>query len=502
VINYFKYEVTINYQSVVESPVEFPAVTVCNLNPFNTANQANTSVYLANILTEKGISAEAFSSRLNATSTTAKSMFVVSHASNLLKAAIMNDKSLSASGREMLSFTLGSMLISCYFNGVECNETDFSWLWSFEYGNCYTFNGAEDRFGRRTQAKMTSKAGPHNGLTLELFVGSPGIQDVYLIKSGAHVIVHNRTTKPLTKYEGVDVKVSSATSIAIARTIYAKKEAPYSDCRANVEQSRDTDSLVFKQTLSSGGGKYTQKYCYEVCFQMLFVSGACNCSDPSVPYFFDASAGADPARNRTGQYCSTIEDFECLKKIRLEFDVNKTFSSICKSHCPLECYSVYYSTSSSEANYPSDFYASMLSRQKNFLDKFSFDQSSQSTYSSSGRWGDWGSIFNRSNVTNADSIVGGVLLLGEQANSSETNPEANDVNILEALNTQQQLEMISSSTLLLSLYYDDLRYTVIQDNEAITPETLVGVIGNLHFILELFLFFCLFFAFLALEQCY
>lgn len=45
-MNYFAYEVNINYQVVSESPTEFPAITICNLNPFDVATENTTGAYI------------------------------------------------------------------------------------------------------------------------------------------------------------------------------------------------------------------------------------------------------------------------------------------------------------------------------------------------------------------------------------------------------------------------------------------------------------------------
>jgi hypothetical protein len=39
-----------------------------------------------------------------------------------------------------LSFSLDIMLLNCTYNGQGCNQSDFVWFYSYEYGSCYTFN--------------------------------------------------------------------------------------------------------------------------------------------------------------------------------------------------------------------------------------------------------------------------------------------------------------------------------------------------------------------------
>ena len=39
-----------------------------------------------------------------------------------------------------LGFAYDYMVVSCSFDGVQCIQDDFTWSYSFQYGNCFTFN--------------------------------------------------------------------------------------------------------------------------------------------------------------------------------------------------------------------------------------------------------------------------------------------------------------------------------------------------------------------------
>ena len=80
-----------------------------------------------------------------------------------------SDTSLNEQSLKKKDFTIETMLISCFFNNHACNESDFTWKRSNEYGNCYTFNGLLTEV-----SKVSSKSGPKYGLNLELFAGNSG----------------------------------------------------------------------------------------------------------------------------------------------------------------------------------------------------------------------------------------------------------------------------------------------------------------------------------------
>ena len=89
---------------------------------------------------------------------------------SLLKAIVMTEANFTAYNLTLqdVGFTLDTMLISCFYNGLKCSKSDFTYNYTYEYGNCYTFN----KNGSRT----TKISGAGTGLQLELFVGVPGIR--------------------------------------------------------------------------------------------------------------------------------------------------------------------------------------------------------------------------------------------------------------------------------------------------------------------------------------
>jgi hypothetical protein len=136
---------------------------VCNLNPFDYAiNKA----YLDGQLTRNGLN-----SSINASSSSDPVISLIKKAITLLKAVSIANSTSNPTATKALGWSMSVMLISCYYNSVQCNETDFFWWYSFEYGNCYTFNY---QLASNSTIEQTSQTGPTNGLTLELFTGFSG----------------------------------------------------------------------------------------------------------------------------------------------------------------------------------------------------------------------------------------------------------------------------------------------------------------------------------------
>lgn len=177
IASFFVYSVNVNYISLRESPTDFPAITICNLNPFDVSGDPDTGTYINNVLQNNKISPT-----INLTeSGTELAITAVKIAAKILKATVVADKSLNDTSLKKLGFTIESMIISCFYNGIQCSASDFTWFYSFEFGNCYTFNAMYDSSGKKVASKTISKSGPSSGLKLELFTGIPGIKKLHFL---------------------------------------------------------------------------------------------------------------------------------------------------------------------------------------------------------------------------------------------------------------------------------------------------------------------------------
>ena len=124
--SFLQFQVLINQQVVQETPVPFPAVTFCNLNPFN---RQNAQTYINRTLERNNLSYVQDTARIDLSP---------SLVSNLIKATIKGDRNLTRNQIEFLGYTLDYLLLTCYFNDVPCNKSDFVYLYDFDYTNCYT----------------------------------------------------------------------------------------------------------------------------------------------------------------------------------------------------------------------------------------------------------------------------------------------------------------------------------------------------------------------------
>ena len=198
-------------------PVLFPAVTICNINPFFRARAFD---FINSTLQSYNLS---YSLALNKLKNGETAISITKTALNILKAEAATNPNFNSTYRTQLGFHLEDMLVSCTFGVINCSISDFTLFQTYDYGNCYTFNSASN-----SNIKTVSAAGSEHGLILELFAGDPN-QEFSVYKRGFYVAVHNQSTTPIIDSEGVFASIGMETNIGISRTFSFKQSEPYSN---------------------------------------------------------------------------------------------------------------------------------------------------------------------------------------------------------------------------------------------------------------------------------
>ena len=143
---YYSYNVNVAISRNEELPAILPAITICNINPFNERRATSF------ILNETKIG----------------KCFLISNGIEFESCLGIN-KSTNAfdTFTENLKNKMNEdMLISCNYNGIPCDESNFTRFWNNQYGNCYTFNDGSNS----ASLIQSSSTGSQYGLKMELVV--------------------------------------------------------------------------------------------------------------------------------------------------------------------------------------------------------------------------------------------------------------------------------------------------------------------------------------------
>jgi hypothetical protein len=340
-IQYFDYDVYVQLKQHIESPTVFPAITICNLNPFDLTNDENSTAFFTTML---------LSAPYNPIVAPRISRPTIAHLKdmNTFMKAFINAEYDNEEDRKNTGFSIEKMLISCRFNSRTCTVKDFFHSWNFEYGNCYTFNSI---YIKNSTVRKTSKFGPKTGLVLELFVGVPGFHDYYSTQSGVFVVVHNNSVVPGTNTPGFKVRPGTAANIGVTRIFHKKLGSPYSDCRKDTVKVKTSDSNYYRLALEKS--QYSRDNCYEHCFDAEIVKKKCNCS-----------------LSAEGFRCRTLVDMRCLNIQRAKLEFDNILGEMCDKYCPLECDSIEFNININQASYPTEFYANVLQNDQVVINKF------------------------------------------------------------------------------------------------------------------------------------
>ena len=159
--SYYQFNVSSTISKIHNLPAPFPAVTICNINPFNEA-------YASDYIYNKTSLAKCFdttnSSQFQACMNTSNPNIAFELFNDQIKHIVANDQSLTAWDHYWYGYDLQTdMTISCEYNGIQCNASnDFVQYWDNQYGNCYTFN--------KNEGLLSSSIGDRDGLKMELVV--------------------------------------------------------------------------------------------------------------------------------------------------------------------------------------------------------------------------------------------------------------------------------------------------------------------------------------------
>ena len=254
--DYLSFDVVTKVRIIDANPSIFPTITICNIDQHATEN---SSELIRNIILREF---DTDITNKNITSKNYMDYIEIAHAISLSEA--YNPK-FGDDKRKALGFKLNEVLYKCVYNKNPCTVSDFSWHYNFHYSNCFQFNSGLNSKNKYVAPKYTSIPGENNGLYMVFFLPISKNKYSAAHSNGLRIFVHNRSFTPLTS-EGINVKSSTLTSIALKRTFTYKYPAPYSDCY----DLSQFDSVLYSN-FKQNNRTYRQSDCFvSILFFFLF----------------------------------------------------------------------------------------------------------------------------------------------------------------------------------------------------------------------------------------
>ena len=302
ITDFYEYEVISKIEIISERPSIFPAVTICNNDPF-------TSEFAQSFI--QNITKNTYGTDID--NMTFIETYVNSKVVNRL--AKMYASSPLFTDQQRKSLIASSFGYQCYFGGESCPLNSQTWTYDYNYGNCYQFNTGYNQ----TTLLKTYTEGVDNGLSL--LIGPLINKNKYLtsLASGMVVFIHNQTSAPSSN-DFISVETGKQSNIAIKRTFTYNQASPYSECVDLASYHSDLYDVMITRTNYA----YRQLDCFGFCFQRE-VTTRCDCFFTELPMIAQSSP------------CLNVTQIECMDIVGSEFSYDD-----CTAECPLECDSVRY----------------------------------------------------------------------------------------------------------------------------------------------------------------
>ncbi|XP_071035407.1 amiloride-sensitive sodium channel subunit alpha-like [Parasteatoda tepidariorum] len=325
IVVYSQYDVIIDFQVEHKWSLEFPAVTVCNLNRMKKQ-------YIMCLNPNSPMNVCKNGMRVHKTTFTLSERNTITSCKALLYGNVsISDHSalpflttyslLDKEKRKLIGERASSIIRSCTINGAICSTEEFSFVQSFRHGNCYTFNKRKENDSNPLVASM-NKLNLGLELVLDLHL-EQYMRETQAI--GAKILIHHPKDEPNTEEEGITISPGFETSISMSKMQIVRLPYPFRDQCIHYELD---DKYPF----------CNQQDCVRSCIQN-FNKLACGCTDPTIPK-------ADETK-----LCniSNATDVCCLDKVLEDLTGNKFTCD-----CPFPCHSVGYDIQLSYAKWPSN----------------------------------------------------------------------------------------------------------------------------------------------------
>ncbi|CAH2322730.1 amiloride-sensitive sodium channel subunit alpha [Pelobates cultripes] len=160
---------------------------------------------------------------------------------------------------------LENFILACRFNDGSCSEGVYAHFHHAVYGNCYTF---KENSSSSNNKWSSSLPGVKNGLTLILRADQHDYIPLFSSVAGARILVHGQNDTAFMDDRGFNIQPGVETSIAMKKETISRLGDTYSDC---TEDGSDVD---VKNLYNSS---YTQQTCVRSCFQAHMIN-RCGCA--------------------------------------------------------------------------------------------------------------------------------------------------------------------------------------------------------------------------------
>ena len=337
-------------------PVEFPAVTICNLQ---NLSPDNLHKFIFN-------HTELFDwIRIVATNNFEE------HATRMSSYQTMYEHLPEIA--TLIGHDFAQTILHCRFNRRDCDRANFTLFFdNKDFYNCFTFNSGfeSDSYDHIHKKLLIQDTGTKKGLSLVIALntvtGYPGKHGEYIPsdplghQSGLRVQIHAPNTRPSPADHGFDIPPGFSSSIGLKARLRSRMQQPHGNC---TNKHLEADGRVYRYTLFT---------CLQLCKQKKLVQ-KCGCKTSALPMYKDTNNEFVPFcgsvenwkelleeiwKRRTGigvqEVRKTIESLSCEVNLLETLANDRSYESSCR--CAQPCQETIYEKSLSLSYWPSELY--------------------------------------------------------------------------------------------------------------------------------------------------
>ncbi|KAI6171410.1 Degenerin mec-10 [Aphelenchoides bicaudatus] len=350
---YYKKEKITSIQLNVDS-APFPAITICNLNPYLLTSIRHIGSAQKILQTYKSVLAKVKNHQngqnqqylndddeqmileaLGFDNMTDEVAIVTKARENIIFAM----SALAEESRMLVSTQKHQLIHKCSFNGQACNiDKDFKFTSDPSFGNCFTFNH------NTSDPKFSARAGATYGLRLLAYVNTTEYLPI-TEAVGVRITIHDPDEYPFPETSGYSAPTGFVSSFGVKLTRLSRLPEPYGKCVPD----GSTKEYLYQ------GFQYSLEGCYRTCLQKMAIE-RCGCGDPRFPVFdadycqvFDPEASKLILKSKN----DTLPG-QCLEEVSDGLGTENSQGSALSCQCAQPCKQPSYTVSYSCANWPSE----------------------------------------------------------------------------------------------------------------------------------------------------
>ncbi|XP_069097187.1 amiloride-sensitive sodium channel subunit delta [Pleurodeles waltl] len=218
-----------------------------------------------------------------------------------------------------------ALVYSCQYNGRMCSEREYAIFHHAIHGRCYTFNNNQNE-----DFWKASKFGIKYGLSLIVRAEQKPPLPLLSSTGGLRVIIHKHNQPVIVEHGGFNIMPGTETSISIQKDDMNWLGEPYGRC---TEDGTDVDIKLLNSNA------YTLQACVHSCFQYNMIQ-LCGCGY----YFYPLPPAAE--------YCNYNKHpgwGHCFYKLHEKLMGHQLD---CFRRCPKDCHETWYELSAGTARWP------------------------------------------------------------------------------------------------------------------------------------------------------